>query len=125
MMILINITLNRCFPVQPLRWAHIRLFFFIMLFCMFSLPVTLASANNEIDLFNMPLDELFTISEVYIQLDACDMPGPTRFKAVCQQCGQLVRDKKEILQNNRTLCRSCAWGNRFQPIKTKGKGHAK
>ncbi len=53
----------------------------------------------------MPLEEMFDIKEVFVQPDACDMPGPTKFKATCQHCGQVVRDKKEIMTNDKILCR--------------------
>jgi len=46
------------------------------------------------------------------------MPGPTRFKATCEACGATVRDKKEVYQNGRILCRSCAFGAYYHPIDT-------
>ena len=51
----------------------------------------------------MALEDLFEIQEVRVDVPAADMPGPTRFKAVCQACGQMVRDKKEVMKNNRIL----------------------
>ncbi len=71
----------------------------------------------------MPIDALFTIQEVTVDVPVCDMPGPTRFKAVCQRCGQTVRDKREVLQNNEILCRPCALGTYFKPVSDKGKKH--
>lgn len=68
----------------------------------------------------MPLDELFVVEQVKVDVPAGDMPGPTRFKAVCQNCGQTIRDKKEVLKNNRILCRPCAFGTYFQSIQEKG-----
>ena len=68
----------------------------------------------------MPIDELFTIEEVIVDIPASDMPGPTRFKAVCQKCGQTVRDKREVLKNNQVLCRPCAFGTYFQSIQKIG-----
>ena len=68
----------------------------------------------------MEIETLFTITPVVVDVPACDMPGPTRFKAVCQQCGQVVRDKREVMKNNRILCRPCALGTYFKPVpKTK------
>lgn len=66
----------------------------------------------------MELETLFTITPVTVDVPACDMPGPTRFKAVCEQCGQVVRDKKEVMKNNQILCRPCAMGSYFQPVAT-------
>lgn len=67
----------------------------------------------------MPIDVLFHIEEVRVTVNAADMPGPTRFKAVCQNCGQMVRDKREIIKNDRILCRPCAFGTYYQPIEKK------
>ncbi len=64
----------------------------------------------------MPIEELFTIQAVRVQLDIWNMPGPTRSKAVCQQCGQLVRDKKEVVKQGRILCRPCAGDCHYQPV---------
>jgi formylmethanofuran dehydrogenase subunit E len=49
------------------------------------------------------------------------MPGPTKFKAVCQKCGQVVRDRREVMKNNRILCRPCALGTYFTPVQKKEK----
>lgn len=67
----------------------------------------------------MPFDELFTIQKVYVTIPACDMPGPTRFKAVCARCHTVVRDKREVLKNNEILCRPCAFGTYYKPVLNK------
>ena len=67
---------------------------------------------------NMPDDVLFTIDQVYVDVPVHDMPGPTRFKAQCAECGIIVRDKKEVLMGDRILCRACAHGAYYQPIKS-------
>ena len=61
--------------------------------------------------------DLFEVAEVQVTVPAADMPGPTRFKAQCARCGIIVRDKKEVLKNNEILCRPCAFGSYFSPIK--------
>jgi len=63
----------------------------------------------------MDEDELFFIEEVFV-----DMPGPTRFKAVCAKCKTVIRDKREVLKNNEILCRPCAYGTYYQPVRGKG-----
>lgn len=73
----------------------------------------------------MDLEDLFTVEEVQVDVPACDMPGPTRFKAVCAQCGIIVRDKKEVMKNNEILCRPCALGSYFKPVQPKGNAHGK
>jgi len=61
--------------------------------------------------------DLFTVLEVRVDVPASDMPGPTRFKAACARCGIIVRDKKEVFKNNEILCRPCALGSYFKPVK--------
>ena len=66
---------------------------------------------------NMPDDVLFTVAPVSVDVPVHDMPGPTRFKAQCAACGIIVRDKKEVLVGDRILCRACAYGAYYQPLK--------
>ena len=63
----------------------------------------------------MPEEVLFQIQPVTVQVPVHDLPGPSRFKVQCQQCGQVVRDKKEVLRGGQVLCRPCAYGTYFQP----------
>ncbi len=56
----------------------------------------------------MPDGVLFRVQKVRVDLDACDLPGPTRFKASCSVCGQVVRDRREILLDGRPVCRPCS-----------------
>jgi formylmethanofuran dehydrogenase subunit E len=63
----------------------------------------------------MPLEELFVIEEVKVDIPISDMPGPTQFKAVCEKCNTVVRDKKEICKNGQILCRPCAFGTYYEP----------
>lgn len=65
----------------------------------------------------MPDDVLFTVEPVIVEVPVHDMPGPSRFKAQCEKCGQVVRDKKEVLLNGRILCRPCAYGTYYRPVK--------
>lgn len=68
----------------------------------------------------MPEEVLFKVAPVFVEVPVNDMPGPSRFKAQCQQCGQVVRDKKEVLIDGRVLCRPCAYGSyyRLVPLET-------
>lgn len=68
----------------------------------------------------MDKGDLFTVEEVFVDVPASDMPGPTRFKAVCERCNTVVRDKREVLKNSEILCRSCAFGAYYQPVNNKG-----
>jgi len=55
----------------------------------------------------MPDSVLFRVQEVRVKIDKCDLPGPTRYKAACSRCGQVVRDQREVIKNGAVLCRPC------------------
>lgn len=61
----------------------------------------------------MPDEVLFDVQRVRVDVPFHNMPGPSRFKATCERCGQVVRDKKEILKGGQVLCRPCAQGAYF------------
>lgn len=55
----------------------------------------------------MPDSVLFRVQKVQVKLDACDLPGPTRRKVACSRCGQVVRDRRETVEDGQVLCRPC------------------
>ncbi len=57
---------------------------------------------------HMPDSVLFRVEEVEVNLKENDLPGPTRFKAICSRCGQIIRDKKEIIHDGKILCVPCS-----------------
>ncbi len=61
----------------------------------------------------MPDAVMFRVQEVKVDLSEFDLPGPTRRKATCIQCGQVVRDQREVEKHGQTLCRPCALGAYF------------
>ena len=61
----------------------------------------------------MPDSVMFRVQEVKVNLSPFDMPGPTRQKATCMKCGQVVRDNREVRQNGFVYCRPCALGAYF------------
>ena len=44
----------------------------------------------------MPDSVMFRVQEVKVDLSPFDLPGPTRRKVTCMQCGQVVRDNREV-----------------------------
>lgn len=56
----------------------------------------------------MPDSVLFRVQEVLVDFDACDLPGPTRYKTACSICGQAIRDRREVLIGDRPVCRPCS-----------------
>jgi formylmethanofuran dehydrogenase subunit E len=65
----------------------------------------------------MPDSVLFRVQEVRVEIDECDLPGPTRFKAPCSRCGQVVRDQREVIKNGQVLCRPCTEDTYFLEAK--------
>ena len=61
----------------------------------------------------MPDSVLFRVQAVEVNLSEYDLPGPTRRKVVCDQCGQVVRDHREVVQEGLVLCKPCALGAYF------------
>jgi formylmethanofuran dehydrogenase subunit E len=61
----------------------------------------------------MPDSVLFRVQEVDLPINELDLPGPTRRTAACSQCGQVVRDGREIVLEGRILCKPCGEGAYF------------
>ena len=62
----------------------------------------------------MPDSVLFRVQEVQVTVSEFDIPGPTRRKVSCARCGQVVRDRREVITDGVTLCRPCAYGAYFK-----------
>lgn len=56
----------------------------------------------------MPDSVLFRVQQVDVSISEFDLPGPTRCKLACAQCGQVVRDHREVVKDGQVLCRPCA-----------------
>jgi formylmethanofuran dehydrogenase subunit E len=56
----------------------------------------------------MPDSVLFRVQQVAVPIPEEDLPGPTRFKATCSGCGQVVRDRREMIKDGRSFCKPCA-----------------
>lgn len=65
----------------------------------------------------MPDSVLFRVQEVQVSMTEFDLPGPTRRKVSCSRCGQVIRDHREVIENNETLCKPCAHGAYFEDPK--------
>ena len=64
--------------------------------------------------YRMPDSVLFRVQRVQVPVKDWDLPGPTRYKATCSRCGQVVRDRREVLVHGEILCKSCAQGAYFR-----------
>ena len=68
------------------------------------------------NLSNVPEEELLIIEEVKVDLGEHDIPGFPKYKAYCDECGDRVLDRREVIMNGRTLCKACAVGPYYQKI---------
>ncbi|MFW2365951.1 MAG: FmdE family protein [Desulforhopalus sp.] len=57
---------------------------------------------------NMPDSLLFDVQQVQISLAETDMPGPPRRHTICDRCGQMIRDGKEVQAQCEVICRPCS-----------------
>ena len=86
----------------------------------------------------MPDSVLFRVQKVRVNLDDCDLPGPTRRKIACSRCGQVIRDRREIMVDEKPVCKPCSaacyfsharevsWnGMDWSPDKAKGENYEK
>jgi formylmethanofuran dehydrogenase subunit E len=56
----------------------------------------------------MPDSVLFRVQQVEVSISEFDLPGPTRRKVTCGQCGQVVRDRREVIKDGHIFCAPCA-----------------
>jgi formylmethanofuran dehydrogenase subunit E len=80
-------------------------------------PLEMNPAKRQLEGYRkMPDDELFHVMKVTVPMEAWDMPGPARKKAVCGRCGQVVRDGRDVAgDDGMALCRICAGMSYFKP----------
>jgi hypothetical protein len=81
-------------------------------------PEAATKAEQQMEAYCcMPDSVLFRVQAVKVSFSDADLPGPTRYKAVCRRCGQVVRDRREITADGLILCRPCAQGGYLDEIK--------
>ena len=56
----------------------------------------------------MPDSVLFRVQRVRVAVPDEDLPGPTRCKTACCRCGQVVRDRREVIDGGQVFCIPCA-----------------
>lgn len=64
----------------------------------------------------MPLDELFEVKEVKVNLREVDLPGKPRQKVTCETCGIVVRDGRHVEREGKVFCKICAGLSYFEEI---------
>ena len=63
----------------------------------------------------MPEEELFFVQEVKVDIPECDMPGRPLRRVQCELCGDYTQDCREVLQDDKIICRACA-GQRYYQV---------
>ncbi len=57
--------------------------------------------------------ELFDVMEVSVTVRPEDMPGRPLQRVQCDSCGEHVQDKREVCQEGKILCATCAQGGYY------------
>lgn len=55
----------------------------------------------------MPDDELFAYEEVIVHYQPEDLPGKPLRRIICENCGEEVNDRREVIVGSRKLCKAC------------------
>ena len=53
-------------------------------------------------------EELFKIERVSVRVPEQDQPGRPVSRVFCDECGEGINDRREVVREERTLCRACA-----------------
>lgn len=62
---------------------------------------------------NAPEEELFLIQQVHVTIPREDLPGFPTHKDVCTRCGEQIMDSKEIIIDEKAVCKNCAHGSYY------------
>jgi len=61
-------------------------------------------------------EELFTAEWVQVSIGPEALPGHKAPPVTCQECGERVNFRREVVREGRTLCRACAGERYYQPL---------
>jgi formylmethanofuran dehydrogenase subunit E len=64
----------------------------------------------------MPDEELFTFQEVTLTTPAEQIISHQNARAVCSACGEEIINERQVVLQDRVLCRTCAFGGYYQVI---------
>ena len=56
----------------------------------------------------MPVDDLFTVQWVKVDLPEQELPGFKGARVICEVCGEGINFRREVIRGAKTLCRACA-----------------
>jgi formylmethanofuran dehydrogenase subunit E len=55
----------------------------------------------------LPEEELFKVERVRVDVPPQDQPGRPVSRVRCDECGEGINDRREVILDGRTLCRGC------------------
>ena len=61
-------------------------------------------------------EELFSTEWVRVSIGPEDLPGFKAPPVSCEECGERVNFRREVVREGRTLCRACAGERYYQPL---------
>ena len=64
----------------------------------------------------MPEADLFDEMWVEVELSPEEFPGYKSERVVCEQCGEGINFKREVMRDGRRLCRACAGEAYYRPL---------
>jgi len=64
----------------------------------------------------MSADDLFSTQWVKVDLPAEELPGYKGERIVCAECGEGINFRREVVRDERVLCRGCAGENYYEPL---------
>jgi formylmethanofuran dehydrogenase subunit E len=64
----------------------------------------------------MPDEDLFTIEWVRVTLGPEEFPGYKGERRICQDCGEGINFKREVIREGRILCKACAGERYYTPL---------
>ncbi len=80
-------------------------------------PDLLDESTRQMEAYKLMGDgELFEIQTVKVNLKLEDLPGRSRSRLACEQCGEGINDGRERRVNDRVLCRSCAGESYYRTV---------
>lgn len=64
----------------------------------------------------IPDEELFERQWVRVSLRPEDLPGYRGPRVVCEECGEGINFRREVVAGGRALCRACAGDRYYEPL---------
>jgi formylmethanofuran dehydrogenase subunit E len=60
--------------------------------------------------------DLFDVQRVRVTVPPEDLPGYKAPRVVCEQCGEGINFRREVVRDGKTLCRACAGERYWHPV---------